>query len=173
MLAEVQPEAEVQAEVGAGAARAAGAAALSPGPRLTAEEQRGWLDALLARRAARVYLLSDAAVDRTYLVQKEHTYHRVVAAERLRRRLAAFACSPGAAQRAGVAGVAGAEGAEGAEGVVPMEAPVEASAFADTMRTGGGPGGGAAGATQLALRLLPACGDAAASVETQPQRCSR
>jgi hypothetical protein len=121
-------------------------------------------------------------------VQKEHTYHRVVAAERLRRRLAAFATSPGAAQRVGTGG------AEGAEGVVPVpvpvEAPSEASAFADAvaMRTGGGPGGGpgggggggGAGATLLALRLLPALGSGfggtAASVEThqsasyQPQR---
>ena len=114
-------------------------------------------------------------------MQKEHTYHRVVAAERLRRRLAAFATSPVAAQRAGTEGVEGAGSAEGAEGAVPVlvEAPSEASAFADAVRTSGGPGGGAAGATLLTLRLLPALGlgfgGTAASVETrqsasQPQR---
>ena len=111
-------------------------------------------------------------------MQKEHTYHRVVAAERLRRRLAAFATSAGAQQRAGAEGAEGGEGAEGAV-PVPVEAPSEASAFADAVRTGGGPGGGAAGATLLALRLLPALGlgfgGTAASVETrqsasQPQR---
>ena len=97
---------------------------------------------------------------------KEHTFHRVVAAERLRRRLAAFATSagapaitpPAAAPRAGVEGAEGAEGAggagggeggEGAEGdeggeggvavpvPVPGEVPCEASAFADAVRTRG------------------------------------
>ena len=71
---------------------------------------------------------------------KEHTFHRVVAAERLRRRLAAFATSPGApaitppagAQRAGLEGAGGGEGAEGgeggegAEGGVAVSVPVHA-----------------------------------------------
>ena len=79
---------------------------------------------------------------------KEHTFHRVVAAERLRRRLAAFATSPGApaitppaeAPRAGAKGGEGAEGAEGGVAVpvpVPGEVPCEASAFADAVRTRG------------------------------------
>ena len=39
---------------------------------LSPEVQGRWLDALLARRAARVHLPSGAPLERSYLVQKEH-----------------------------------------------------------------------------------------------------
>ena len=39
---------------------------------LSPEVQGRWLDALLARRAARVLLPSGAPLERSYLVQKEH-----------------------------------------------------------------------------------------------------
>ena len=96
---------------------------------MPAAQQQRWLEELLARRAARV---ASGETD----APREHTYHRVIAAERLRRSLAARPAES-----------APAEGA-------PAAAPSEASAFAETLRTGGG----AAGAALLALRLLPTLG---------------
>ena len=94
---------------------------------------------------------------------REHTYHRVIAAERLRRSLAA--------RQAEAATAAAAKGAA-AKGRAAA-APSEASAFAELLRSKGRTGGGAAGAALLALRLLPSLDGAAAALsELAPEQAA-
>ena len=130
-----------EAGVGAGAGRMAEA------------EQARWLDALLARRAARV-ARGEAG---------EHTYHRVVATQRLQpptSRCQPLALAPPAhlgprpfytspwqlaaerLRRRLVTWGGSADASGGRQGHAAQHAPLEAAAFADALRTGGGEAAG-------------------------------